>query len=415
MSNVSKTLLTLLAAGAMTAAASARDLGQDVTFLATAPGDLAAPVAVAAPATAKAIATGDVPREPVALSWALPADKALETPEPFVARSREYFVDLDASELRAGVPVYTHAPGALVRLSPAAGETAGPIDPHKVVLESADKRRFAGGDGMELIASAEQLRAAGSPFAVGTAAFRLEPRVGSGTLALRVPELPGEGRYVMHVLDVRSPVHLALQTDQASYLHGQELHVEASFEAGELLSAEGFITSPSGRAWPLEWETGDDGRARARLVLDGLETPAPGLWEVHASARGLADGTSVLRHTRVAFDCGIPAARLDGTAEIVGRGADLTLALGIESASASRYEVRGVLMGTDTSGTLVPVAVAHSADWLEAGVGSLSLSFDADLLEAAGVEGPFEVHDLQLLDQAAMKVLHRQGRGLLIR
>lgn len=416
MKKISKSLfvLTIASLVAGTAVSAASLPGKEVTFLAPIDGDLAATAVMAAPEGPTAMKSIDIPRQPVAVSWALPTDKALEVPAPFVARSREYFVDLEASELRSGVPVYTHGPGALVRLNPANAEAAGPIDPHAVVLQTADKRVFGEGAGMELIASAEQLQAAGSPFVAGTAAFRISTELGAGTLGLRVPDLPGEGRYVMHVLDAQSPVTLSLQTGQMSYHHGQELTVEASFDGGVIASVEGYVTSPSGRAWPIEWAAGEDGIFRASLVLDSLEAPQPGLWEAHASARGFADDTAVLRHARVAFDCGVATARLLGEAEIVTGGSGMSVALAVEAASSSRYEVRGVLMGTARGGVLVPVAIAHSAAWIEAGVGSLELAFEAEAIETSGVRGPFEVHDLQLVDQAAMKVLHRQARGLVI-
>lgn len=64
------------------------------------------------------------------------------------------------------------------------------------------------------------------------------------------------------------------------------------------------------------------------------------------------------------------------------------------------------------NGAMAPVAVAHSAAWLEPGAGNIELAHDAALL--AGVRGPYELRDLSLLDQSRVGLLHRQQRGLVI-
>ena len=88
--------------------------------------------------------------------------------------------------------------------------------------------------------------------------------------------------------------------------------------------------------------------------------------------------------------------------------------LGVDVAGPGRYEVRGIVYGTDRAGNLVPFAAAHSAAWLDA-AGSLTLTVEPKLLREAGVRAPFEIRDLRLLDQGRMGVLHRQARGIEIR
>ena len=100
-----------------------------------------------------------------------------------------------------------------------------------------------------------------------------------------------------------------------------------------------------------------------------------------------------------------------GRADLV-EGDGLVVRLGLETAAAGRYEVRGTLFGTGADGALVPVAVAHSAAPMASGRGELELAFPADLL--TGVSAPFEVRDLQLTDQTRMGVLHRQAGALVV-
>ena len=402
-----KTLLVLAAVALLATAATA----QNVSFLPATDGDLSA-TTLAAPLGHKAAV---VPREAVAVSFALEADKAIDLVDhPFVATSKEYWVDVTAADLAAGVPVFTHGPGALVRINPAPGEKAvTALDPRTFVLVDPAKRQLGEGAGMELIATADQLKAAGTPFAEGTVAFRLRADLGAGTFTLKAADL-GAGRYVMHVLDHASPLALTVSTERSSYLHGQTLVVRVGLAGAKGGTPEGFVASPAGRSWPLQFERGRDGAFEARLVLDAAERPAPGLWEAHIAFQGQADGLALRRYGKVAFAVAMPSARLDGSAERMGGDAGLSVRLGLEMAAAGRYEVRGMLFGSDAQGQLHPIAVGHSAAWLEAGNATLTLGFDQTMIEASGLGAPFEVRDLRLVDQGTMGLLHRQGRGLRI-
>ncbi len=364
-----------------------------------------------------------VPKEAVALSWPLAADAALTAAEPHVSSSKEYFVDVTAEDLGKGVPIYTTRPGALVRLNPAAGVKAG-IDeklatlPASLVLIDTAGKSWSAGSGMDLMVGPEQLKAAGAPFVEGTSAFRIREDLGAGAFTLRADGLTGSSeRYVMHVFDRASPIALELTTGASDYLHGQTLTVEAALSAGtrnlRAQRIEGFVTSPAGRAWPLRFRNAGKGRYRASLTLDALEMPAPGLWQVHVSADGRAGGQTVLRAGRTAFACAVPSAGFSGEAQ-VDRASGLGFQLGVDAASAGRYEARGVLYATAADGALRPAGVAHSAAWLEAGAGSLELTFDPPLLAEGGLGAPYELRDLRLVNQATMGLLHRQERALAV-
>ncbi len=399
--------------------------GAFAQLLPAGPDDLTGPNVISQPPFKALTATRAIPREAVSLSWPLEASAHLEvSTAPFVAQSREYFVEVTAADLQRGVPVYTTAAGALVRLNPAGDdatiEQKVAIEPASLVLIAPAGKTYSGGSGMDQMAGAAELKAAGAPFADGTSAFRIRDELGAGTFSLRAEGLAAsERRYVMHVFDRQSTLELRLRTTATDYLHGQTLTVEATLDDtlnGRQLRArklDGFVTSPAGRAWPLTFKPATRGTYRATLVLDALEAPAPGLWQVHASAQARHNGQAVLRAGRTAFACAIPSARLSGAAEVVPTSeASVRVDLGVEVASAGRYEVRGVLYATAEGGRLIPAGIAHSAAWLETGTAALGLTFDAEML--VGVGAPFEIRDLRLVDQVKMGLLHRQARALTI-
>ncbi|HYH46618.1 MAG TPA: DUF4785 domain-containing protein, partial [Thermoanaerobaculia bacterium] len=279
----------------------------------------------------------------------------------------------------------------------------------------------AGAAALEQSVTAEQLAAAGSPFPEGTAAFRLRADLGTGRFLLRVPDLAaGSERYVIHVLDRASDLELAAGSGRIAYLAGDVLTVETELLQGgrrlpvqTLREVTGYLVAPNGEARPVRFQQTLTGAWRASAPLTG--TAAPGaLWEVEVTARGEQAGRTVLRGVRTAFAVAAPTARFTGLATPQGDAGRPAVSLEVETAAAGRYEARGVLFGTDARGELKPAAVAHAAAWLEPGRGRIELAFDPATLAEAGLGAPFEVRDLQLLDQGRMGLLHRQAWGLVL-
>ncbi|MCB1035689.1 MAG: DUF4785 family protein [Acidobacteria bacterium] len=362
----------------------------------------------------------EVSREPVSFAWALDSSRPLDAAPPrFTSTSKGYWLDVSAEELRQGVPLDTVSAGALVRINPAPGATAAPaagaLDPQNLVVvkEGTD---LSGAQAMEFLVTAEQMAAADLPFAPGTSAFRLRTELGAGAFRLQAPALPASvGRFVVHVQEPASEVVLALRSNRPHYLHGQGLRVTLKLnDGGQSLAAtdiRAFVLSPAGRSFPVAFRRAG-GEYRANLLLDAQERFAEGLWELQATVEGRRGELTVRRGGRTAFQVSLPTARLEGTADVTREGGGLAVRMGVETAVAGRYEIRGVLYGTDAEGQLKPFAVGHSAAWLGAGRGDVTLTFEKELLSGSGLAAPFEIRDLRLLDQGRMGLLQRQERGL---
>lgn len=359
-----------------------------------------------------------ISREAVTFSYAIPGDEALNArPVPFEAASREYYVDVTGDELRAGASIHVTGKNAVVRINPAPtrDKASAAIDPSGLVVRSA-AGSFDKGDGMSLLAGAADMAKAGVPFAEGTTAFRLAPIVGVGEVVIQAPALKATGRYQIHVFDVESPYVLGLRAQGMDYLHGQTLKAEVRLAGADkvlrLDDVAAYVTSPAGRAWPVKFAA-DGGSYLGQLPLNAIEKQEEGVWELHVAVRGLADGQQVVRTARTAFGVHVPTAGLARDVALTAGKGGLQVDFAVNVATPGRYEVRGVLFGTDDAGNLRPVAMGHSADWL-AQDGALRLTFDRALLDEAGVGAPFEIRDLQLMDQGRMGVLHRQAVGLVI-
>lgn len=390
-------------------------------FLAPQAGDLV-PQRVAAPsAMHKSAGAPALSRDDVSISWAAEGN-IVTAPQNFVGQSREYYTEVSTDELAAGVAIHTTSPRALVRLQPlstdAASREKSAIHPQALVLTAPSGRTFASGSGMEMLVSADKLAKADVPFAEGTSAFRIQQELGAGAFTLKAADARGAQRYLINVVEPESRYALTMQTGAPSYLHGHTLIVtpELVEQDGTRIAQrhfpgklEGVVVSPAGRRFPVVFRNEQDGRMRARLVLDADEAPSPGLWEVQAASQALVRGQLVKRSLRVAFGVAMPVARLTRSVAVVSEPGSVGMRLGVEVGAAGRYEARGLLYGM-VGGSMRPVAIAHSAQWLEPGTHSLVLRYNAALLN--GVSGPFELRDVNLIDQGRMTVLQREQRAV---
>jgi hypothetical protein len=360
---------------------------------------------------AKRITSASLDREPASFAWALDPSAPIEKAVAFTAESREYWKRVDAQQLAAGVAFSTSAEGAVLRLSPVSGAAKRGLDPATIEIRYAG-RRLQGAAAIEQLADAGRLKAAGLGYPEGTIAFRLKPELGAGEFELVLPESAGD--VLLHVFEPKSTERLTLQADRSVVLTGGDLRLEARFESaqgkrlGELVAT---VAAPNGRLFDLGFAPQSDGRWLATTRIDAAAGVGEGLWEVHAT--GLSRDGLVQRDVRTTFDAVIPAAKLGGRADIVrGKDGGLNVTLPIEVASASRYNVSGLLYGTDANGQMRPFAIAHAAAWAEAGTTSIGLQFGRDLLQGSALSAPFELRDLELTDFATRGLVERRARAL---
>lgn len=402
-----KTFITLALLGACSFSLPA--LAGSQTLLAAADDDLV----VTRLSLAKAATPAGVERAPVDFVWALDPAQALTKPSTYRAESREFWTELDATQLRKGHHFQTTAAGALVRLSPLDAGKAAALTLDDVSL-SIDGRSVATAKAVKVSADAAQLREAGVDFSAGTVVFQLAPELAPGTIELSAKA--ASGRYLLHVYEPTSPIALDLQADRDRALAGGSVVLHAQWQAGTDAVAPrslgGLLTSPQGYSQSIKFVRTRDGSYQATVHLPEDADTGMALWEVHSFGVAQAKGALVARDAKTSFSVSQPTARLDGQAQTrISKAQGLSVKLGVEASSAGRYELRGVLYGSDANGELKPFAMAHAARWLEPGVGHITLDY-GDLARQAGMSAPFELRDLQLNDQARMGQLETRARAL---
>lgn len=358
------------------------------------------------------LSTAGLERAPVAVSWRLDPDAALDArPQAFVQESREYWLDASEAELQRGISLALSAPGAVIRLSPHAGNGGARIGRDDVVVRAPGPHLHA--DALvRALADEDALREAGMDVPAGSVALRLSDSYAGNRIDLAVPT--ARGAWLVHVYEPNSKVILRLVAERDSVVAGEAVDVHAAFAADVTSAAvSGLLSAPDGHSQPLAFTRGVDGRYTARVVPDPAHAGARGLWEVHAYAQAVHP--AVPRDARTAFSVALPVARFDGRVErTANRSTPLALRFGIEAAIASRYQLSAVLYGRGADGSQRAAAAAQSAAWLEAGQGFVELEFDAASLSADGLAGPWELRDLRLVNQADLGLLERRERALAI-
>lgn len=352
-------------------------------------------------------------RAPANFSWALDPQQALDPrPQPHVDESREFWRNVSGAELQAGVHIGTSAPGALIRFSPHARSRAT-LDIGTLQVQS-DNGSFNAQEAFLNSADAQQLHAAGMAVPQGSHVLQLDDAVGSGDI--RITARNARGDWLVHVYEPRSTVMLTLRTERDTVLAGEPIRIHANMEGkGRLQRLGGLLTSPTGFSQPFDFTAQKDGSFTATVDADPRHVGGQGLWEVHAFGHGDSNGQQIARDARTTVAVNVAGARLSSSWQPVSRAArqhGVAMTLGLEVAMASRYQVAGVLWGSDRDGELKPAAIAHAAAWLEPGNQQITLRFDPQAVSPSGLTAPYELRDLRLIDQGGMSLLERRERAL---
>ena len=354
-------------------------------------------------------------RESVQFSWNLDTSAAIAAPTPHRAESREFYMDVDAATLRRGVAINTTARGSVVKLSPSglnadtnAKSKAKSLTIDDVIVrvdgKSVGLRSFASrvDDSAKLGAWGDD---AGVSFAPGSLAFLIDDARGAATFEVALKS--ADRSYLVHVFEPASPNALTLTTNRDAYLVGEQLEISAAATNGAAITEiSGGIASPQGDIKAVTFTRHADGHFVGNIALS--EGTAGALYEAFAVAK-LSDGSLIaLRDAKVSFAVAEPVARLINIAANANNLDTASFSVDVEVATAGRYQAEAVLYAQQGSAR-VPVAIAHSGAWLNAGESTMSLKFDNLDLAKRGIAGPFTLGHFALKNQGTLSTVERRA------
>lgn len=355
--------------------------------------------------------------QPVSYAWPLAIDRNGPAPSGPAMESRQYWIDTTGHGLEKGLKLPLSAPGAIVRISALHADTGVMLDASRlqVRVDGQSLPVTSGAGGLEVF-SGSDLQAQGMSVPTDSLAFKLPKRGQPDTLSLKLSGASASQALVVHVFEPESAWVGKLSAGRHNYLTGGRIDLDIGLVKGDERfaadSIQAVLVSPdAARDWPLEVTA--DGFELTGTVPKNLPAAGEGLYEVHAYLQGRQGDTMIRRDLKVAVNIAAPTARLTQHIESVD-DAGLSVDLGVEVANAGRYQVSGQVWGTAADGSLQPLAMTQTAAVLEPGESGLQLNVPADLLLESGLTAPFEVREVQLLDQGRMAVLESRSQGFTI-
>lgn len=336
-----------------------------------------------------------------------------------LVESRSFWLDVTGADLDRGIALPLSAPGAVVRVSALDASAQVFLTPDRLRL-ALDGRDPTADFGPDQIATGADMREQGMRVPNNTLAFRLHERSGAGNLMVQIAGLPSDEALVVHVYEPNSPVLARLALPRHNFLSGEVLKFDLDLGQGRQAmnahSIQAILSSPdASETWPIQ--TARDGSLSLLIEqapVSSRATVGQGLYEAHVYIEGNFHGQTIRRDLTLAFNIAPATARFSGQAMRAQGAGGLEIELGIETAAAGRYQLNAEVLGTNARGELEVLGFVQSAAVLDAGGGQISLNIDSDMLSSSGLSAPFEIHNLQLLDQGRMSLLEHRSRAMRI-
>jgi hypothetical protein len=347
-------------------------------------------------------------KDPVSFSYKLDATEQLDfTPKPFVESSKQYWLDSNGEKLVNGLNLPVTGGEAIIRISPLSNDKSVQLSANQIeILNNGELSKI------NVFADSEQLKATGAPFSDNSIALKLNTK--AGLLNLKVLNSNPDTAFVIHVFEPNSSYELSLSTSKSTYVSNQAIQINTNlmFDKSSINSElQGYVNRPDGSVLgELKFTQLANGGYNAELNIDQAQGLAQGLWEAHVFAKSYDNGIEIMRDAQTSFAVNLNTANFDGQLKMLSNKIDI----GIEVGLKGRYEVRGVLFGSDPSGTLKPLAMTMTAKWLESGKQSIELDIDQKIVYDSGLTAPFVLRNLQLTNQTYLAPVQQITSGLRI-
>ncbi|WP_226663229.1 DUF4785 domain-containing protein [Microbulbifer aggregans] len=325
-------------------------------------------------------------------------------------QSRVFFRKINGADLNRGAELMIDAKQAIIQVSPLDRVDKGRRItnngiPQGMTLSNGSERRRVDDDSIALHRKSQGLRQ-NFPALYGRAhVMRVPEDMGRGRFTLKTNgNARPDDEYIVYVLDKHSDIALDMQTPSKRFSRTGRLTLNArpgGNTSAKLDSVSASLIAPNGKRYPVMGQLrGNAYSADWPIQVDAPSVPGE-LWsiEVHSTLKNQRNEL-VERVAVTAVDIYSETAAVS---TIDGNPKGLTLSLNVND--AGRYEARALVFGRDGNGDYQPAMLAYQAGWFEAGQREMMLPIDNIKLKTTGLVGPYQVRNVQFLDQGRMSVL----------
>ena len=344
------------------------------------------------------------------------------------SQSDEYWLNVTGAELNAGVQLNLSQAGSLVRIAPRGDVSTGAlmhadaVAPERVQIQrigQTPQGKNASPQATESLvkslASAEALASAG--LADDSSALQMSDKATAGEYRLQVSQaLVAKANYLVNVKEKGSPYQLSIKAPSAIAADAQTLGVKLALsQSDNQFAPQAKLKQADGTEQALAMvKQGDEWQALVPADLP-LASSNAGLSEIEVTVQTQVDGRPVQRTVKTAFKSYVNSASIKPEVlTIWDKGVPNQVNFELTVAEAGRFGLSGVLTGTNAKGQKVAIMRTQAATWLTPESPKLKLMFDPKLIQASGLQPPFELNELELQDQGQMARLSFQANALVL-
>jgi len=331
----------------------------------------------------------------------------------YTSVSDEYWFEVTGKELNQGIDFSTSHPGALIRLS--SQKIKNKLLPTDLAIAPYDIEIFSGGSKHQNLTkfstpfqqSISQDKLATANIFPNSSAMKLSDEIGLGNFKLKVRKaLMKNQRYIVNVKEKSSKYKLNLSTSSQSYSAGELVSFEASMMHDSRALNNGshtaFIKMPSGERKSVDLIKYNN-TYQVKVPEDFQRGRTGELYELHLESKALDNKIMVQRNGKFAFAIAQPTAQITGKLVVQEDAALIDLNI----ASEGRYEISGIIYGSNKKGELTQIMLSRSAYYLLPGKQKVELRFDNEILRKSGVKSSYSIKGVKVIDQSRMVLLQQ--------
>lgn len=346
------------------------------------------------------------------------------------SQSDEYWLNVTGAELNAGVTLTMSQAASLVRIAPRGDTSSGAlmhaeaIAPERVQIQrvsqapqgkAAASSAIATESLVKSMVSAEALASAG--LTDDSSALQMSEKATPGEYRLQVSQpLTLSASYLVNVKEKGSPYQLSLKAPTVVAADAQTLGLKLALsQSDNTFEPQAKLKQADGEIQNITMvKQGDTWQAQIPQGMQ-LANSNAGFSEIEVTVQTRVDGRPVQRTVKSVFKSYVNSASIKPEVLTVwDKGLPNQVNFELDVAEAGRFGLSGVLTGTNAEGQKVAIMRTQAANWLTPESSKLKLIFDPKLIQASGLQPPFELNGLELQDQGQMARLSFQANALVL-
>lgn len=288
-------------------------------------------------------------------------------------KSYGYKERISLEQLRAGVVIFTRAPGAVIRITPLQNKTAP-----KLQIKTPSNQLMSLKDASSLYSEDEEF---GNPLiaAKHQTMLQIKPELGAGKFVIKSTDnsTKNANAYMINVYDKYSSTYLQVETDSVHYQFGDKIIATitlSDYINHDIDEVDARLIGPSGQVVPLEINKIQRNQFEASAVLTSELNDHGENWYIEADVLSDSGNELIRRAGHAAFSYSVPSASLINVKKI--SSSPLTFVATLDVATSSRYALQSVLYRKNSKGEALPIETSQRAQWLEPGKQVIQFTFD---------------------------------------